>query len=320
MKTSDPTPERVPVVIIVGATAVGKTSISIDLALALNAEVISADSRYYYRGMDIGTAKPTMIERKGVPHYLIDEADPDSNWSLSEFQSRAKDLIMDIHSRGKLAIVVGGTGQYIRAITQGWAPPAVAPNELLRGLLEKWAISIGTDGLHQRLAILDPLAAASIDHRNVRRTIRALEVIMLTGERFSKQRTVEDSTLTPIMIGLIRPRDELYERVDTRVHQMFEQGFVAEVSGLLSRGYSRDLPSMSAIGYRETAAYLNGEIDLEECVALIKRATRAYVRRQANWFKAADPNIHWFGFENDPLADIIALVRSSSLTNDQNLV
>lgn len=317
MKISKTLTRRVPVVVIIGPTAVGKTSIAIDLAEAMNGEIISADSRYYYRGMNIGTAKPTLEERKGIPHYLIDEANPDQTWSLAEFQARAKSLIVDIYAREKLPIVVGGTGQYIRAITQGWTPPSVAPNKVLRGILENWANSIGTAALHQRLFTLDPEAATAIDHRNTRRTIRALEVILLTGEKFSNQRGSEDSDLQPIMIGLNRPREELYQRVDARISQMFDQGLIEEVETLLSSGFSPTLPAMSAIGYRETVSYLNGEIGRDECEALIKRATRIYVRRQANWFKPDDPDIHWFSFEHDPLEAITEVINYKLRINNE---
>lgn len=306
MKTSDP---KIPIIVIVGPTAVGKTTLSIELAKTLDGEIISADSRYYYRGMDIGTAKPTREEQAGIPHHLIDQADPDQTWSLTEFKKQSEALISDIYDRGKTAILVGGTGQYIRAITEGWTPPTIQPNEKLRAILEKMAKEIGSDGLHEKLAILDPIAAGNIDHRNLRRTIRALEVILFSGHRFSDLRSTQSTKFRPIIIGLIRPREELYARVDQRIDQMFADGFVDEVKTLLKNGYAKELPAMSAIGYPEVIAYLDQEISFDDCVTLIKRKTRMYVRRQANWFKPDDPKIHWFGFDEPPLVKILDLIN-----------
>jgi tRNA dimethylallyltransferase len=278
----------------VGLTAAGKTAFSIGLAKLLNAEIVSADSRYFYRGMNIGTAKPTVEEMQGVPHHLIDVAEPDETWSLALFQQKAHQAILDIHGRGKNIIVVGGTGQYVRAVLQGWSPPEMKPDLRMRSVLENWAKEAGAKEIHQKLAVIDPAAAEKIDYQNVRRTIRALEVIFTTGELFSAQRKQTDSPYNPLVIGLLRPRAELYERIDHRIEQMFENGFINEVKGLQDRGFSPDLPSMSAIGYREVASYLRGESSFEEAVMLIKRYTRNYVRRQANWFKPSDPDIHWY--------------------------
>jgi tRNA dimethylallyltransferase len=281
-------------IVIVGPTAVGKTEISIDLAMDLHGEIISADSRLFYRGMDIGTAKPTLNERKGVPHHLIDIAEPDEKWSLALFQQTAYRLISEIQQKDRLPFLVGGTGQYVRAVVEGWAPPSLTPNHRLRTALEKWTEEIGADSLHEKLAVLDPQAAMIIDARNVRRTIRALEVIFGTGKRFSEQRTKSTSPFGVLMIGLTRPRQELYQRIDQRIDRMIREGFVDEVKSLLSKGYSPDLPSLSAIGYREVIAFLQGKISLEEAKILMRRQTRQFVRRQANWFKPRDPLIHWF--------------------------
>ena len=285
-------------VLIVGPTAVGKTELAIQLAEKLNGEIISADSRLFYRGMDIGTAKPSLEERARVPHYLIDIVNPDETLSLAVFQQKAKDSIADIHARGKLPFLVGGTGQYMRAVTQGWTPPEVTADERLRGELEKMKEERGVDWLHARLQLLDPDAAAKIDARNVRRTIRALEVILTTGRRFSEQRGQSDSPYHLITIGLTRPRTELYERVDQRIDTMFANGFIDEVKGLLERGYSPTLPSMSAIGYRECVRVVNDEWSIEQAKVEMRRVTRIFVRRQANWFKESDPNIMWFKVED----------------------
>ena len=286
-------------IVIVGPTAVGKTSTSILLAQQLNGEVVSADSRYFYRGMDIGTAKPYEEEMEGILHHLIDVADPDENWSLALFQRKAYEVIDDIHSRGKVPIMVGGTGQYVEAITDGWQIPKQRANEALREELNRWAEEVGTEGLHQRLSVLDPEAASNIDYRNVRRTIRALEVIFLTGKKFSDQRMKKEPRYEICRIGLNRSREELYQRVDQRIELMMEMGLVKEVRALLKKGYAHDLPAFSAIGYREIIQYVRGEISKEEAVMLIKRNTRKFVRRQSNWFKLEDPNIQWFEMSED---------------------
>ena len=285
---------KLPLILIIGPTAVGKTELSIQLAEHLNGEIVSADSRLFYRGMDIGTAKPSIEERKRVPHYLIDVANPDEIWSLAVFQGKATEIIADIHARDKLPFLVGGTGQYVRAVTEGWMPPEVQPDPRLRGVLEVQAEEKGIYWLHEGLKRIDPLAAQKIDPRNVRRTVRALEVILTTGRPFSQQRGQSDSPYNLLTIGLKRPREELYQRVDERIEAMFEAGFVDEVKGLLDKGYSPELPTMSAIGYRECIRVIKGQMSIEQAKVEMRRATRVFVRRQANWFKEDDPNIHWF--------------------------
>jgi tRNA dimethylallyltransferase len=283
-----------PLIVIVGPTAVGKTEISIQLAGRLGGEIVSADSRLFYRGMDIGTAKPTLAERTRIPHHLIDVADADETCSLAVFQRLAADAIADIQARHKLPFLVGGTGQYIHAVTHGWVPPATKPDDRLRRILEEMAKSQGNDWLHQRLALLDPAAARSIDMRNLRRTVRALEVILSSGRLFSDQRRQSESPYRQMTIGLIRPRPELYARIDARIEAMFAAGLLDEVRSLLARGYSPDLPTMSAIGYRECSAVLRNEMSLDEAKVRMRRLTRDFVRRQANWFKVEDQEIQWF--------------------------
>ncbi len=286
--------KKLPLIVILGPTAVGKTSASIELAKRLDGEIVSADSRLLYRGMDIGTAKPTEEEMNGVPHHLIDVADPDENWNLAIYQREAYSIINDIHARGKLPMLVGGTGQYIRSIIEGWLIPPQRPDYDLRQALRQWAEDIGAEALYDRLKRLDPEAAEKIDYRNQRRTVRALEVIFKTGERFSELRRRQECPYYPIILGITRPREELYDRVDQRIEQMLEEGFVDEVRQLLNDGCSPDLPTMSAIGYREIVQYIRGDITLEEALTLMKRDTRTFVRRQANWFKPDDPRITWF--------------------------
>ena len=284
---------KIPVIFIVGPTASGKTDAGIRLAKMTGGEIVSADSRYLYRGMDIGTAKPTLEERQGIPHWLIDVADPDETWSLSLFQKAADEAIRDIHSRGKLPILVGGTGQYVRAILEGWSIPEGEPDHRLRTILEDWGKEIGAEELYRKLALLDPEAAAKIEWQNMRRTIRALEVILTTGKKFSEQRTVKESPYDAVIFGMKRGRAELYERIDLRVDLMIRNGLVEETAALLEKGYSEALPSMSAIGYKEICDYLHGKTNLEEAAQLIKFRTHNYVRRQANWFKPNDPQIRW---------------------------
>lgn len=281
-------------ILIVGPTAVGKTELAIRLAEKLNGEIISADSRLFYCGMDIGTAKPSRDEMARVPHHLIDIVNPDETLSLAVFQQKAREIIADIHARGKLPFLVGGTGQYIRAVTEGWRPPEVTPNPRMRDELEGMKEERGIDWLHAKLRMLDPEAAEKIDARNYRRTIRALEVILTTGRKFSGQRGQSDSPYHLITVGLTRPRQELYQRVDERIDLMFAKGFIDEVKDLLIKGYSPTLPSMSAIGYRECVGVINGELTIEQAKTEMKRITRIFVRRQANWFKESDPQIKWF--------------------------
>jgi tRNA dimethylallyltransferase len=289
-----PLGSKPPLIVIVGPTAVGKTEISIHLAERLGGEIVSADSRLFYRGMDIGTAKPTPEERLRVQHHLIDVVDPCATWSLAVFQQAAAEAIAGIHARGHLPLLVGGTGQYIHAVTHGWTPPLTGPDAHLRAELEAEAGSIGYQALHAELQKLDPAAAEKIDPRNVRRTVRALEVIRLTGKKFSEQRGQADSPYRLLTIGLTRPRPELYSRVDARIESMFAAGLLDEVQHLIDSGCSPDLPTMSAIGYRECVSVLAGRMDVEQAKVEMRHLTRIFIRRQSNWFKLDDLSIRWF--------------------------
>jgi tRNA dimethylallyltransferase len=315
---------NLPLIILVGPTAVGKTELAIQLSERFSGEIVSADSRLFYRGMDIGTAKPTPEEQARIPHHLIDIANLDETLSLAVFQAKAHETIAAIHKRGKLPFLVGGTGQYIRAVTEGWTPPEVVPDDRLRDELGRLALSHmegmddekGVSWLHAKLAMLDPDAASKIDARNVRRTIRALEVILTTGRKFSEQRSQSESPYHLITIGLTRPRSELYERVDQRIEAMFANGFVDEVKGLLGKGYSPTLPSMSAIGYRECVRAVKGELTEEQAKAEMRRATRIFVRRQANWFKESDPHIKWFNPNQEKAVEQIEQYICNSLKSE----
>ncbi|HSL28833.1 MAG TPA: tRNA (adenosine(37)-N6)-dimethylallyltransferase MiaA [Anaerolineales bacterium] len=302
---------KLPLILIAGPTAVGKTELAIQLAERLNGEIVSADSRLFYRGMDIGTAKPTREEQARVPHHLIDIANPDEILSLAVFQQKAREMIDSIHTRNKIPFLVGGTGQYIRAVTEGWSPPEVEPDEKWRRELERLTEERGVYWLYERLQSLDAVAAEKIDPRNYRRTIRALEVIMRTGRKFSEQRGQGESPYRLITIGLTRSRAELYERVDARIDAMFAAGFLDEVKELLAQGYSPSLPPMSAIGYREAVRVIQGEWNEAQAKAEMRRATRVFVRRQANWFKESDPNVKWFQVEDGFVERIEAFIRHS---------
>lgn len=310
-------PVEQPVVVLVGPTAVGKTALALELADDLQAEIISADSRLFYRGMDIGTAKPSRMELRAVPHHLVDVVEPDQTWSLALFQRKALEIIADVQKRGKLPLVVGGTGQYVRAITEGWQIPPQKPDEHLRKVIEQWAEEIGAEALHAKLALLDPDAAEKMDWRNQRRTVRALEVIFKTGKPFSEQRSKSALPYQYKMIGLKRERRELYARVDARIEQMLANGFEQEVKGLLAKGYSADAPALSAIGYREMVATIRGEMSMNEAVTLIKRRTRQFVRRQANWFKESDPKIRWFEVQAGLKEAVAAYIMSEEGWQDE---
>ena len=306
--------KKPPLIVLVGPTAVGKTETAIQLAIRMDAEIISADSRLFYKGMDIGTAKPTLSERARVPHHLIDVTNPDKLWSLATFKKAVTQTIKNIHARNHLPLLVGGTGQYIYSILEGWNIPEVKPDAALRQALENWGQQITPSGLHQRLAVLDIKAAQSIDPSNVRRTIRALEVILTTGRLFSEQKTRSTKPYHALVLGLTRPREELYQRIDDRIQNMIQDGLVEEVQKLLEQGYPPNLPTLSAIGYRQIISYIHNEITLDEAIQLMKRQTRIFVRRQANWFKIDDPDIHWVN-ANLNAVDILEAIISDWLKN-----
>jgi tRNA dimethylallyltransferase len=304
----------IPLVVLLGPTGVGKSDTAIQLAERFKGEIVSADSRLFYRGMNIGTAKPTLEERQRVPHHLIDVADPDQIWSLGIFHREANHAILKISQVGHLPFLVGGTGQFVHSIVEGWSIPAVEPNPHLRKVLSQWAERIGPTEFHRKLAILDPTAAAAVDPSNERRTVRALEVILSTGKRFSEQKKRGHNLYNALLLGLTCPRAELYKRIDERISKMIESGFVEEVQQLLEQGFSPELPTLSAIGYNEMVSYLHGEISLEEAIIIMKRRTRAFVRRQANWFKITDPQIQWFQAGKSTLEDMGDVIDKWLLT------
>lgn len=289
---------RPPYLVIVGPTAVGKTAISLRLAADFNGEIISADSRQFYRGLDIGTAKATPAERAAVPHHLLDVREPDETLTLAEFQTLAYAAAAGITTRGRLPIMVGGTGLYVRAVVEGYGIPRVPPDENLRARLWAEAETEGAEALHARLAQVDPEAAASIDSRNVRRVIRALEVYELSGKAISVLQRKRPPPYRFLQIGLTRDRPNLYARIDARIQAMLEAGLVEEVRALLEAGVDRQSEAMSGLGYPETVAYLRGEISTrDELAREIGRNTRSFVRRQYNWFRLSDPSIVWFNLD-----------------------
>ena len=276
---------RAPVVVIAGPTGIGKTALAVALAQQFPAEVVSADSRQLYRCMDIGTAKPSAAERAAVPHHLIDVVDPDQTLTLAEYQALAYAAINDIHQRGKIAFLVGGTGLYVTAVLEGWQTPEVAPNEALRAELEVYVAEHGAEALFERLRALDPDSAARMDPHNARRTIRALEVCIETGQPFSTQRLKSPPPYQTLELALTADRSILYDRLDARIEQMMANGLLDEVMWLHAQGYGWHLPSMSGLGYAQLGAHLRGECSLEEAVVAIKHDTRIFVRRQYTWFR-----------------------------------
>ncbi len=294
--TIDTDTPKIPLLAIVGPTASGKTALAASLAEQLHdmmaSEAIAADSRQIYRLMDIATAKPTPDECAVLPHHLLDMVWPDESYTLANYQADANTAIAAVWERGHLPVLVGGTGLYVRAVVDGLAIPAVAPVPELRAELEREAAEHGAESLHARLAAVDPAAAASIDPRNVRRLVRALEVCLVTGRPFSEQQGARPTPYKTLMLGLNMDRHLLYARADARVDAMLTAGLVQEARALVARGYSWDLPSMSSLGYREIGAYLRGEMTLEQATERLKLDTHAYIRRQLTWFRP-DQRIHW---------------------------
>ncbi len=280
-------------VAIVGPTGSGKSAIALQLARELGGDTVNADSRQVYRGMDIGTAKPTPADRCLVRHHLFDIADPRDDYSLALYQRDARAALEDIWERDTFAWLVGGTGQYVWGLLENWSVPEVPPDEALRAGLTAFAAEHGPEALHARLAAVDPLAAERIDARNVRRVVRALEVHHHTGVPISHWQTKGSPDFEYLLFGIDVPKDGLARRIDARVEAMFAAGFVDEVRALLESGVPRNAGSMTSIGYAEIVRYLDGAISLDEAIESAKRATRRLARRQAQWFRREDRRITW---------------------------
>ena len=283
-----------PLVAIVGPTAVGKSDLALRLAQQLTAEIVNADSRQVYRYMDIGTGKPTASERALAPHHVFDIVDPDEDFSLGRYRLLAADAISAIAARGHIPLLVGGTGQYVWSIVEGWNVPEVPPDSAFRREMEERGRSEGHEALHGELARIDPDAATRIQPTNIRRVVRALELYRATGELPSSilwsKKGLGRGTLV-LGLGMERPR--LFARADARVDRMVLLGFVAEARALMDRGYEPSLPSMSSIGYREMCAHVRGEYDLATAVERTKLETHRLIRRQHTWFRPSDERIEW---------------------------
>jgi tRNA dimethylallyltransferase len=291
-----------PLLALVGPTAVGKTQLSLKLARALGAEIVSVDSMLVYRGMDLGTAKPTAEQRAEVPHHLIDLVEPSEAFSIATYQAAGRAAIEGIEGRGQRSLLVGGSGLYLRAIVDDLAFPGTDPST--RSELEREAAAVGAQRLYDRLTTLDPIAANRIEPANVRRTVRALEVPAITGRRFSSFAEAWEryEPMAVRVAGLRMPREVLVARIRERVGAMLDAGWLAEVRGLVGRGLGGWLTSSQAIGYAELALHVRGELALEDAFDAIVKRTANLARRQMAWFRR-DPRIRWFDVDGTGAAE-----------------
>ncbi len=286
-------------VAIIGPTAVGKSEIALHLAQNFSVEIVSADSRQVYRYMDIGTNKPTLAERTMLPHHLIDIVEPDEGFNLAMYCQLATEAIKATQQKGKLPLLVGGSGLYIWSLVEGWKIPQVPPNPRLRHDLQARAKQEGSYTLYKELQQIDPLAATKIHPSNTRRIIRALEIYQMTGQLPSELWRKETPNFPILIIGLTLERCELYRRIDRRVDKMMQSELVREVEDLLKRGYSPTLPSMSGMGYKQIVRFLQGQLSLPLAIAQIKYETHRLARHQYTWFNLGDTRIHWFDAAED---------------------
>ena len=299
-----------PVVVIVGATAVGKSQLGLQLAVQLDTEIINADSMQLYRGMDIGTAKLPLSERAGITHHLIDTLDVTEISNVSMYQQQAREIAGELRAQNKAPLVVGGSGLYVTALLDDLNFPET--DFQLRAQLEEELINLGPGALHQRLQSLDPVSADRIDLANGRRIVRALEVIELTGEPFASSLPKSNPALEPdLRIALIRDRVELDARIEHRVHSMWESGFVAEVEQLLELGLADGVTARKALGYAQIIEALNGDISMATAKTETIRLTKRYARRQESWFRR-DPKMQWLqASRSDLLAVVLQLISES---------
>lgn len=299
------------IIVICGATATGKSDLAVLLARELNAEIINADSMQLYRGMDIGTAKLSVLERSGIIHHLLDVLEVSQDATVAWYQELARGIITEIHSRGKNVIIVGGTGLYIKAILDDLNFPDTNPE--VRARLEAEAQEFGAAQLFQRLQLLDPVAAVAIDIQNLRRVIRALEVIEITGQPFTANLPREDSSHYPkaLQFGLVMDREKLTERIDARVDSMWDKGLVAEVDRLIANGLTQGTTAQRALGYAQVISMREGKISEDLAIEETKRATRQYARRQETWF-SRDARINWISPVQPRLEILLQKINSRS--------
>ncbi len=300
--------ERDRVVAIVGPTASGKSRLAMQIAESVGGEIIGADSRQVYRHMDIGTAKPSLEERQRVRHHLIDIVDPFDEYNVALFVRQAREAISEVHERGRVPIVVGGTGQYVWALLEGWNVPEVSPDHSLREELQERLRRNGLADLVNELRRVAPRAAQRIDLLNPRRVIRALELAYESSSSEPETPTKLSPPFDAAIFGIAMDRSELYARINARVEAMFDAGWVGEVRKLHEMGFGPELPSMSSLGYREISENLNGDRTLDDAVEAIKAKTRRFARQQGNWFRTEDERIRWFSNEARSIEEVVRYV------------
>ncbi len=286
-------------VAVVGPTAVGKSRLGLRLAAEFDGEIVGADSRQVYRHLDIGTAKPSAADMSAVRHHLIDIINPDEDFSIARYLDLASVAIIDIHRRDRLPLLVGGSGQYVWSVLEGWRIPRVPPDIEYRRRLEQRAETDGGLTLYRELVAADPATARSIDSRNIRRVIRALEIVKSSPAQGSRLRKKVAPDFEILIIGLTAARDELYRRTDFRIDEMINRCLVAEIKDLYRLGYAPGLAAMSGVGYRQIGAFLRAEMTLTEAAAQTKTETHRLVRQQQAWFRDSDPRINWFDVDHD---------------------
>ncbi len=297
------------IIVIAGATATGKSELAIQVAQEIDAQIINADSMQIYKGMNIGTAKLSIAERGGIEHHLLDILDVSKDSTVAWYQGLAREKVSEIHSQGKNVVIVGGTGLYIKSILDELNFPDTDP--MIRKSLEIEAERIGGDALFSRLEKLDPAAAIAIDRANLRRVIRALEVIEITGKPFTANLPREESSRYPkaMQFGLVMERDHLIDRIDARVEKMWQLGFIEEVRACIANGMLEGRTSQLALGYSQIVALLNGTISEDEAKEDTKRATRQYARRQETWF-SRDERIQWISPTQPRLERVMEVLAS----------
>lgn len=295
-------------IVILGPTAVGKTDLSIELAKKLATEIISGDSMLVYRGFDIGSAKPGLKERQGIKHHLIDILAPAQNFAVTDFVIRAKKIIHELNEQGKIPVLAGGTGLYIKALLEGYEFNVTEEHTEYRDYLAKLGEKYGKEYVHAMLARVNPEAAARLHVNDFRRVIRALEVAHFGAEKISQQKKGNDEAsliYNVYVIGLNRERKSLYERINKRVEMMFDAGLITEVANLLQSGVTRAMPAMKGIGYKETAAFIAGDMTKMAALELIQKSTRHFAKRQLTWYRKM-PYIHWYMADELSAAELLA--------------